>query len=137
MGSRFEITVVDQDSLTASEHIDIAVSEIDRIERLISSWNENSQTSKINQYAGIKPIEVDAELFNLIERAIGISQMTDGAFDISYASMDKIWKFDGSMNQLPSQKEIDASVAKVGYQNIVLDKQNSTVFLKMKGMKIG
>ena len=76
-------------------------------------------------------------MFDLIERAIGISKLTDGAFDISYASMDRIWKFDGSMTKMPSKEEITASVEKVGYQNIILDKKNSTVFLKLEGMKIG
>lgn len=137
MGSRFDITVVANDSIQANKHIDTAVAEISRIEKLISSWNENSQTSEINRNAGIKPVKVDAELFNLIERAIGISKLTDGAFDISYASMDKIWKFDGSMTTMPSEKEITASVEKVGYQNIVLDKNKSTIYLKLKGMKIG
>ncbi|WP_394331388.1 FAD:protein FMN transferase [Winogradskyella thalassocola] len=137
MGSRFDITVVANDSTQANKHIDIAVAEISRIEKLISSWDEDSQTSEINRNAGIKPVKVDAELFNLIERAIGISKLTDGAFDISYASMDKIWKFDGSMTTMPSEKEITASVEKVGYQNIVLDKNKSTIYLKLKGMKIG
>jgi thiamine biosynthesis lipoprotein len=76
-------------------------------------------------------------LFDLIERSIAISKLTDGAFDISYASMDKIWKFDGSMKTMPSEKEINESVSKVGFQNILLDKENKTVFLKLKGMKIG
>lgn len=82
-------------------------------------------------------MKIDKELFNLIERAIGISKLTGGAFDISYASMDRIWQFDGSMTVMPSEKEIKSSVEKVGYQNIVLDKKNSTVFLKLEGMKIG
>lgn len=137
MGSRFDITVVAQDSITANVHIDTAIAEITRIEKLISSWDENSQTSKINRNAGIEPVKVDPELFNLIARAIEISKLTDGAFDISYASMDKIWKFDGSMSKMPSEKDIKSSVAKIGYKNIVLDKQNNTVFLKLKGMKIG
>ena len=137
MGSRFDITVVAQDSITANAHIDTAITEIDRIEKLISSWDDASQTSEINKHAGIKAVKVDAELFNLIERAIGISKLTDGAFDISYASMDKIWKFDGSMAKMPSEEEVSNSVAKVGYKNILLDKANSTVFLKIKGMKIG
>ena len=77
------------------------------------------------------------ELFDLIERAIGISKLTDGAFDISYASMDRIWKFDGSMTEMPSAEKIKESVAKVGYQNIELNKTNSSVFLKKPGMKIG
>ncbi|TGV01157.1 FAD:protein FMN transferase [Flavivirga rizhaonensis] len=137
MGSRFDITVVAKDSIEANTHIDTAIAEIDRIEKLISSWDKNSQTYKINKYAGIKPVKVDTELFNLIERAIEISKLTDGAFDISYASMDRIWKFDGSMTKMPSKEDIKASVVKVGINNIILDKFNSTVFLKIKGMKIG
>jgi thiamine biosynthesis lipoprotein len=137
MGSRFDISVVANDSIQANNYIDNAIAEISRIEKLISSWNENSQTSEINRNAGIKPVKVDKELFELIKRAIGISKLTDGAFDISYASMDRIWKFDGSMTKMPSEEEIIASVEKVGYQNIVLDEKKSTVFLKLEGMKIG
>ena len=137
MGSRFDITVVANDSIQANKYIDTAVEEISRIEKLISSWDDNSQTSEINRNAGTKPVKVDKELFDLIERAIGISKLTDGAFDISYASMDRIWKFDGSMTKMPSKEEITASVEKVGYKNIVLDKKNNTVFLKLEGMKIG
>jgi len=137
MGSRFDVTVVANDSIEGNKHIDTAVGEITRIEKLISSWDANSQTSEINRNAGIKPVTVDAELFQLIERAIGISKLTDGAFDISYASMDRIWQFDGSMTEMPSEEEIKASVSKVGFQNIILDKAKSTVFLKLEGMKIG
>ena len=137
MGSRFDITVVAKDQVEADEYIDLAVSEITRIEQLISSWDSNSQTSEVNRNAGLRPVKVDAELFDLIQRAIGISKLTDGAFDVSYASMDKIWKFDGSMTVMPSADSIKASVSKVGFQNIVLDKESSTVFLKLKGMKIG
>ncbi|WP_396635299.1 FAD:protein FMN transferase [Maribacter sp. R86514] len=137
MGSRFDITVVAKDLVEGDVYIDMAISEITRIEKLISSWDPNSQTSKINRNAGIKPVQVDIELFNLIQRGIGISKLTDGAFDISYASMDNIWKFDGSMTVMPSEESIQASVAKVGYHNIILDKENHTVFLKLAGMKIG
>lgn len=137
MGSRFDITVVAKDQVEADEYIGLVVNEITRIEQLISSWDSNSQTSEVNRNAGLRPVKVDAELFDLIQRAIGISKLTDGAFDISYASMDKIWKFDGSMTVMPSADSIKASVEKVGFQNIVLDKESSTVFLKLKGMKLG
>ncbi|MBL6447751.1 FAD:protein FMN transferase [Fulvivirga sp. 29W222] len=137
MGSRFDITVVAEDSIEGNAYIDMAVNEIERIEKLISSWDPTSQTSEVNRNAGIKPVKVGRELFNLIERAQGLSRLTDGAFDISYASMDKIWKFDGSMTSMPDEKAIESSVDKVGYGNIVLDKENSSVFLKLSGMKIG
>lgn len=137
MGSRFDITIVSKDSISANAFINEAVAEITRIEKLISSWDSNSQTAEINRNAGIKPVKVDLELFQLIERSKQISKITDGAFDISYASIDKVWHFDGSMTRKPTEEEITNSVAKIGYQNIVLDKENQTVFLKLEGMKIG
>jgi len=137
MGSRFDITVLAKDSIEADKYIDLAVEEISRIEKVISSWDPKSETSQVNSQAGIKAVKVSTELFNLIDRCIRISKLTDGAFDISYASMDKIWKFDGSMIQMPSTEEIEESVAKVGYEHIELNQEETTVFLNLKGMKIG
>lgn len=137
MGSRFDITVVAANKDQGDAFIDLAVAEISRIESKISSWDSNSVTSLINKNAGIEPVIVDEELFNLIQRAIQISKLTEGAFDISYASMDKIWKFDGSMKTMPSKDIIKQSVAKVGFQNIILNQEKHSVFLKLKGMKIG
>ncbi len=137
MGSRFEITVVAQNETEGDQYIKIAIAEIDRIEKLISSWDPNSETSKINNAAGKNPVTVSKELYDLIDRCLKISKLTDGAFDISYASMDRIWKFDGSMKTMPSKEAIQESVSKVGFENIILDKQNNSVFLKLPGMKIG
>ncbi len=137
MGSRFDISVVSTNKIAAEKYINTAIKEIIRIEKNISSWDKNSETSKVNKNAGIQPVRVSKELFNLIKRAKIISKLTDGAFDISYASMDRIWKFDGSMKTFPSAEKIKKSVKKVGYQNIVLNKEKQTVFLIKKGMKIG
>jgi thiamine biosynthesis lipoprotein len=137
MGGRFDITLVARDSLTAEHNIDTVIKEIARIENLISDWRPNTQVSEVNRNAGIRPVKVDAEVFALTERALHLSEITHGAFDISFAAMDRIWKFDGSMTQMPSPEAIKKSVEKVGYHNIVLDKQHSTILLKLKGMKIG
>ena len=137
LGSPFEISLVAKDTLEANGYIDVAINEVKRIENLISDWIPTTLVSVINANAGVKPIKVNEELFELIERSIKISKLTDGAFDISYASMDKIWKFDGSMTTMPSPEAIQNSVAKVGYKNIILDKEKQTVFLKLKGMKLG
>ena len=109
MGSRFDITIVANDSIEANKYIDLAVYEIKRIETLISSWDKQSQTSEIIRNAGINPVKVDKELYDLIDRSIAISKLTDGAFDISYASMDRIWKYDGSMIKIPSENVIKSS----------------------------
>lgn len=137
MGSRFDITIVVNNKALANKYIDEAVEEITRIERLISSWVPASQTSEINRNAYIKPIMVDAELFDLIERSLQISKITQGAFDISYASLDKVWYFDGTMTKKPTEESIANSVSKVGYQKVVLNKKDRSVFLQQEGMKIG
>jgi thiamine biosynthesis lipoprotein len=137
MGSRFDITIVANDSISAEQNIDAVIAEITRIENLISDWKSDTQVSEVNQNAGIRPVKVDKEVFELTQRAIQFSEVTHGSFDISFAAMDKIWKFDGSMTAMPTPEAIKKSVEKVGYKNIVLDSVQSTIFLKLKGMKIG
>lgn len=132
MGSRFQITLVDKDSISAEQNIDKAVAEITRIENLISEWRPETQISQVNQNAGIKPIKVDKEVFDLTKKGIYFSKLTDGAFDISIVAMNKIWKFDDSMDELPSEQAIKESVRHVGYQNIILDSTNSTIFEKSR-----
>lgn len=137
MGGRFDISIVAKDSLTAEQNINEVIAEISRIESLISDWKPDSQVSEVNQNAGIKPVKVDREVFELTQRAIRFSEITNGGFDISFAALDRVWKFDGSMTEMPSAEAIKKSVAKVGYKNIILDSVQSTIFLKLKGMKIG
>ncbi len=137
MGSRFDITIVAKDKAAANAYIDTAIVEISRIEHLISDWIPTTPVSEINQNAGIRPVSVNKELFKLTQRAVYYSKISNGAFDISYASMDKIWKFDDSMTELPSAEAIKKSVEKIGYKNIILDSVHQTIFLKLPGMKIG
>jgi thiamine biosynthesis lipoprotein len=137
LGSPFEITVVAKDSLEGNYFIDLAISEVKRIENQISDWIPTTQISLVNKNAGIQAVKVDSEVFELVARAIKISELTDGAFDISYASMDKIWKFDGSMKTMPTEEAIKKSVAKIGYKNIILNQKDQSVFLKLEGMKLG
>ena len=137
LGSPFEITVVAKDTIQANLFEDQAITEVKRIESLISDWIPTTPVSQINQAAGKQAIKVPLELIELIERSIKISKLTDGAFDISYASMDKIWKFDGSMKTMPTPEAIQQSVAKVGYEKIIIDKEKQTVMLKDEGMKLG
>ena len=137
LGSPFEMTVVAKNIPEADYYIDMSVAEVSRIENLISDWISTTPISQVNKFAGIKPVKVPQEVFDLVERSIKISELTSGAFDISYASMDKIWKFDGSMTKMPTPEEIKNSVSKVGYKNIILDHKNNTLFLKFDGMKLG
>lgn len=138
MGNRFEFTAVAGDENEGNEAIDAAIAEVSRIERLLTTFDESSQTCQINRAAGTAPIRVDQEVIALIQRAQKISEITDGAFDISYGSIDKrLWNFDQQMTSLPDKATALASVALIDYRNVELDEQASTVLLKNKGMRIG
>ena len=137
LGSPYEITVVVKDSTEGKIFADMSVKELKRIEQLISEWIPTSDISLVNQQAGKQPVKVHAEVFELLQRSVKFSKLTDGAFDVTWAGMDRIWKFDGSMKEMPSEERIRNSVQNVGYQNLILNEKDTTVFLQKQGMKIG
>ncbi|NUY79894.1 FAD:protein FMN transferase [Flavobacterium sp. MAH-1] len=138
MGNTFSFSAVSDDEKTAQHHIDEAIGEIKRIEALLTTFDANSQTNAINEMAGKRPVKVDSEVFSLIERSLAISRITQGAFDISYGSLDKsLWNFDRNMTRLPDLETAKKMVHLIDYRNIELDRENETVFLKREGMRIG
>lgn len=138
MGNAFEITVVRADEALAFQQIDSAIAEIKRIEQLFTTFKTDSQTNLINNNAGIEAVKVDEEVFNLIERSLRISRITNGFFDITYGGVDKsLWNFDRSMTRLPDSETAKKLVYLINYQNVILNRENSTVYLKEKGMRIG
>lgn len=137
MGSDFELTIVADNPKSGEQLLAEGTAEIDRIERLISSWDPASETSEVNRMAGIAPVIVSEELFNLVQRAIALSHLTDGAFDISYASVDPFWTFNGQKVTPPNPEDIKRSVAKIGFQKVKINPKESSIYLPEKGMKLG
>ena len=138
MGNTFELTVVANSEEWAMQKIRLAIDEIKRIEKVFTTFDENSQTNQINKQAGIGPVRVDPEVYQLIERSIRISAITDGAFDLNYGSIDrKLWNFDSTMTRLPDSETARSMVRLIDYKHIILDPANNTVMLKEKGMRIG
>lgn len=138
MGNHFEISVVACDEAWADERIAAGVREIQRIEKLLTTFSDTSETSSINKNAGVAPVAVSRETFNIIQRSLKLSHITQGAFDISYGSVDKrLWNFDPGMTQLPSPGVAKKMVRLINYRNIILDGEAGTVFLKERGMRIG
>ena len=138
MGNRFEISILANEENFANANIDLAVAEISRIEKLLTTFSNDSVTFQINENAGIQPVVVPKEVFDLIFRCQMISKMTQGAFDISYGSIDKkFWNFDLNMTSLPDKDLAKKAVELINYENIILNETDKTVFLKNKGMRIG
>src|SRR3954467_12505365 len=122
MGNHFEITAMHEDVVFANTGIEAAAEEIRRIERLLTTFKEDSETNLINRNAGITPVEVSEETFGIIERSVTISSVTQGAFDITYGSIDKrLWNFDVSMKVLLPKNVARRMVKLINYQNIILN----------------
>jgi thiamine biosynthesis lipoprotein len=138
MGNRFELSVVANNENWAIEIIDAGIDEIKRIEKLLTTFSDDSETNQINLYAGVKPVNVSRETFELIQRSISISNITKGAFDLTYGSVDKsLWNFDQQMKSLPDPQTAKKMIRLINYQNIILNEKECTVFLAEQGMRIG
>lgn len=136
MGSSFIFTAVHEDPAIAKKAVVAAKKEVVYIESRISSWQPNSETSAINRNAGIRAVKVGESLFNLIERSIKVSNISEGYFDISFASINSNWVFDGRDVLDVDSAAIAASVQFIDFNKIVLNRDSLSVFLP-KGMKIG
>ena len=137
MGSQFEITAVHPDPARAQAAIDSAYAEIDRIEALISEWRATSEISAVNRAAGDHPVAVSADTFELIRRSQKVSQLTNGAFDITWLSVGRLWDMKATHPEKPSQEAIEAALKDTGYRHVVLDATARTVYLDRPDTKIG
>jgi thiamine biosynthesis lipoprotein len=138
MGNRFEFTVIAENKAIGDQAIDQAITEVKRIEELLSTFKESSQANEINDQAGIRPVKIDREVLLLISRANKISAITDGAFDITYGSIDKsLWNFDLNMTSLPDKETALKTVDLINYRHVLINDAECTVMLKNKGMRIG
>jgi len=138
MGNHFEFSVVAENEEWGHECLTKGIDEVRRIEKLLTTYSDDSQTNQVNAQAGITPVIVDREVLDLIDRSLKISALTQGAFDITYGSIDKrLWNFDKQMTALPDPDTAKQMVQLINYKNVILNKDGSTVFLKEKGMRIG
>lgn len=133
MGNRFEISVVGNNPDWADERINEATAEINRVEKLLSAFTDDSIVNAINKNAGIKPVRVTAEIFRLIERSVAISALTHGAFDITYAVTEK----DLAEPAVAVKNTSKTALKRVNYHDIELNAKECTVFLTKEGMRIG
>jgi thiamine biosynthesis lipoprotein len=138
MGNHFEFTAICEEETTGVNAVNQGTQEVQRIESLLTTFRDDSETNLINAAAGIAPVVVSKEIFGLIQRSVRISSLTQGAFDITYGSIDKrLWNFDVKMDSLPDKKTARSMVRLINYNNIILNPEDTSVLLKEKGMRIG
>ncbi|QNH62573.1 FAD:protein FMN transferase [Hymenobacter sediminicola] len=137
MGSHFTFTAVSGNDSLAWRAIRAGIREAQRIDRLCSYWDSASQITQINRAAGLRPTVVDQEVYDLIQRTLKLSALSGGAFDITFAGGEKIYRFDKKEHSaLPDSATVRASVRRINYRNVVLDPAQRSVMLTEKGMRL-
>lgn len=138
MTTLLEITILMEEGkdAEAKQIIQQGFDEANRLIGIISAWQPGTELYEVNQQAGIKPVKVCDELFSLLQRGVNISNLTKGLFDMTFASIDKIWYFDKPMSRMPDPKDVLHSVRNIDYRFVELNAADKTAFIKNKGTKI-
>jgi thiamine biosynthesis lipoprotein len=128
------ITVICRTEEQAQKAMDASFRELDRLAALMNFYSADSEISMINRQAGHAAVKVSRDTLDLLEKAVYVSEMTEGAFDVTVGPLVKLW--DMQKKIVPDRKAVIEAKEKVGYRNIVLDKTSSTVFLRKSGAQI-
>jgi FAD:protein FMN transferase len=134
MDTQVTVTVVSGARDSAEKAIDAAFSEIEKIESLTNLYAAGSEISLINRNAGITPTKVSPEVLELIGKALSVSEMTGGAFDITIGAVSRLYDFHKKIK--PEGNTLLKNISLVNYRDVSVDRSASTIFLKKKGMII-
>ena len=134
MGTRIFVEVWADDPAQGNAAIEAVMDEMRRIDALMSHYKPDSELSLINQRAAQEPVQVDPELFDLIRLSTHFSQLTDGAFDITYASVGYLYNY--PLHVHPTEEQIKAALPAVNWRYLVFDAEHHTIRFGRPGMRI-
>ncbi|MCW9023361.1 MAG: FAD:protein FMN transferase [Gammaproteobacteria bacterium] len=134
MGTLIQVELWSKDTNKAKQAIDAVITEMHRIDQLMSPFKEDSEISLINREAANHPVTLSIELFHLIQQAEKISQLSKGTFDISFASIGHL--YDYRKNKKPGEQTINKKLSKINYKNIILNTDTHSLYFSQPGMRI-
>ena len=134
MGTAIHVELWHSDKKIANENIHRVIDEMNRIDSLMSPFKKDSELSLINKQASTSPLKISSELFNLIQQSINMSNLSNGAFDITFASIGYMYNYREKLK--PTKKEISKNLKLINYKNIKLNKNDKTIFFNKAGMRI-
>jgi len=136
MGTFARVVVVAENSKTAQESIEAAFIKINRVDDLMSDYKDDSEISRVNKEAFHQPVEVSQSTFDVLQKSIEFSELSDGAFDVTVGPLVDIWRLAAEANSVPSEDELSVARSKVGYEKLILDANQMTARFAVDGMRI-
>jgi FAD:protein FMN transferase len=138
MATTVAVTVRGCDADVLEERVRESFAEMERLAAILSEWEPASPLSRVNSRAGVEPVRVPRELYEVLQTALQVSRLTSGAFDPTWAALDGLWRFDDATPQrLPPPEQVERRRALVGYRRLALEPAGRTAFLVRPGARIG
>ncbi len=136
MGTFARVVVVAKDATTAQECVRLALAEIKYVDELMSDYKSDSEISRVNKNAAEEPVAVSESTFEVLQRSIEFSRLTDGAFDITVGPLVSLFRIAESTGTAPSEELLAITKSKVGFEKLKLDDTNRTVQFAVEGMRL-
>jgi FAD:protein FMN transferase len=134
MGTRVAVELWSEDAALAERAMAAVIDEMRRTDELMSTYKPESQLSQVNAHAHERAVEVDADIITVVVRALEMSRLSRGAFDITYASVGYL--YDYRAHQRPTDDEIAAALPGVDYRQVVVDREARTIRFLKEGVRI-
>ncbi|HEU0179959.1 MAG TPA: FAD:protein FMN transferase [Blastocatellia bacterium] len=136
MGCVYTVVSYGRDLARLREAAAAALDEVDRIDRLMSNYKKDSELSRLNREAAKAPVKVDHELFDFIAECLRYGRESEGAFDITVGPLMKAWGFFRGEGRMPSEAELSLARNSVGYQHVILNQKDGTIFFDKTGVEL-
>jgi thiamine biosynthesis lipoprotein len=134
MGTRITVELWSEDRDKGEQAIDAVLDSMRHVDETMSTYKPTSEVSQVNAHAADGPMPITKELFDLLTAAREYSVLTEGAFDITYASVGYLYDFRGHVR--PNDAQIEKALPAVDYRHVLLDPQKQSVQFSQKGVRI-
>ena len=134
MGTEVSVYLWSDDAQLGQQAVEEVFSEAARIDRLMSTYRDDSEISKINRLAAVSPVVTGEELFKLVQRSLDISVLTLGAFDITFDSVGQYYDF--RSRQRPDSETVASERENIDYRYVQLDEAASSISFLKEGVRI-
>ncbi len=137
MGSELQLTAYTSDPVAALDAFEEVFNEFDRLDAMMTVWRDSSEIQRVNAAAGMAPVAVSREVREVLHLARQASEATDGKFDVTFAALSDIWRFDHDRDgRIPGAGEIAQRLPLVSYEAVQVDDGAGTVFISRPGVRV-
>jgi len=136
MGTFARVIAVAADLDRAKTCTEAAFAEITNVDKLMSDYKEDSEISEVNRDAFKQAVKVSKSTFEVLQRSVEFSKLSDGGFDVTVGPLVDLWHLAETTKTLPTEDEMQRALSKVGYGKLLLDANEMTVRFAAEGMRL-